>query len=465
MFSRPLFILALAFVALCPLLSACASEQAEQSASQVAEDSLQPREQQAQRLESRQAGSTEPAATLNDTQTVTGEVTPLKIGLLVDFTGQVAEFGVEMQRGFELAIKHINVAGGVFGRPVEFVIGDTMLDQTFAVEEARRMIEIEGVHAIVGAAASSITLPLAESIAGPLSIPIISPSSQSRQITIANDNDFLFRVTPPSGPEAEVLAQLLVELGYDNVAVMARNDTWGQSFAEVFLQTWTLDSVRVDFDALQGSYVAELQRAASEGAQVLVLLTFPTDAEIMVRESIEQGIFDDFVFTAGGESVELIEAVGPWIAGMYGTAPTADPTIAHAQDWLDAFIEHFGEQPNMPFVRETYDATVAIAVAAQAAGSVDGTAIRDQLRAISDSPGEPIPLTQDGIARALELVGNGIDVDLEGVASSLAWDEYGDPRRAYIKIWQFTDEQSIKNLGEVLWEGGEVGDISGIIQR
>ena len=56
MFSRPLFTLALALVVLFPLLSACASEQAEQSASEVAEDSLQPQEQQVQRQEFRQAG-------------------------------------------------------------------------------------------------------------------------------------------------------------------------------------------------------------------------------------------------------------------------------------------------------------------------------------------------------------------------------------------------------------------------
>ena len=57
-----------------------------------------------------------------------------------------------IQTGVELAIKHINEAGGVNGQDVVFVTGDTQVDPTTAVEEARRLIEVEGVHALVGTA-------------------------------------------------------------------------------------------------------------------------------------------------------------------------------------------------------------------------------------------------------------------------------------------------------------------------
>ena len=96
------------------------------------------------------------------------------IGLLVDFTGGLAEFGEEMRLGFELAIEHINAAGGVLGRPVEFVIADSALEPLLGVEEARRLVEIEGVHAIVGPLASAVTLPVAESVTGPSRIPQIA---------------------------------------------------------------------------------------------------------------------------------------------------------------------------------------------------------------------------------------------------------------------------------------------------
>ena len=75
---------------------------------------------------------------------------PLKLGLLLDFTGPLANYGQELLKGFELAIEHINDAGGVWGMPVETAVGDTALDPTIAVEEARRLIDVEHVHGLVG---------------------------------------------------------------------------------------------------------------------------------------------------------------------------------------------------------------------------------------------------------------------------------------------------------------------------
>ncbi len=69
---------------------------------------------------------------------------PLKIGYLADFSGPLAEFGPEIQKGVELAVEHINASGGVFGKPVVVVSGDTALQEAQAIQEARRLINIEG---------------------------------------------------------------------------------------------------------------------------------------------------------------------------------------------------------------------------------------------------------------------------------------------------------------------------------
>ena len=72
-----------------------------------------------------QVPQTDTAEAIEDQQTQTSETRgdhgapALKLGLMLDFSGSLAEFGIDMRRGFELAIKHINDAGGVFGRPVE----------------------------------------------------------------------------------------------------------------------------------------------------------------------------------------------------------------------------------------------------------------------------------------------------------------------------------------------------------
>ena len=151
----------------------------------------------------------------------------LKIGYLSDFSGPIAELGPVIQTGVELAIQHINEAGGVNGQDVVFVTGDTQVDQTIAVEEARRLVEIEGVHAIVGPLASTISIAVAESVTGPAGVPTISPVSTAVALTHAQDSGFLFRSVISDAGQAPVLADLVSDLGVDAVGALFINDAYG----------------------------------------------------------------------------------------------------------------------------------------------------------------------------------------------------------------------------------------------
>ena len=136
------------------------------------------------------------------------EPVALKIGLLMDFSGGSAEVARDRQRAFDLAIKHINNGGGVFGRPVAVAVGDTTADPETAVAEARRLVEIEGVHAIVGPNASANALPIAERVIGPAGVPTISFSATSPKLTTAADEDFLFRTALSDVSQGPVLARV-----------------------------------------------------------------------------------------------------------------------------------------------------------------------------------------------------------------------------------------------------------------
>ena len=89
-------------------------------------------------------------AAVDPTSTRADENAALKIGLLMDFSGGSAEILTDRQRGFDLAVQHVNEGGGVFALPVAVAVGDTTANPETAVAEARRLIEVEGVHAIVG---------------------------------------------------------------------------------------------------------------------------------------------------------------------------------------------------------------------------------------------------------------------------------------------------------------------------
>ena len=357
---------------------------------------------------------------------------PLRIGFLADFSGPLAEFGPAIQTGVELAIKHLNDAGGVLGQPVEIVVGDTALDPTQATEEARRLIEVEGVHAIVGPLASSITLAIVESVAADAGIPVISPSATSPQLTIAEDNDFLFRSTVSDAAQGPVLAQLAADQGYTNVGVLFLNDPYGQGLAEAFDAAWDGEANLVSIEPRQATYLAELQQAANNDTEALIVIAFPQEAEIFIREALEQGLFDEFLFVDGSKSQDLVDAIGgDYLNGMRGTAPAPGPESDSLRAFNEAYVAEFGELNPLPFIREAYDAAIAIGLATQAAGSIDPADIRDALREIAAPPGAAYPVGAQGIANALAALASGDSINIEGAATSLDWNENGDITSGY----------------------------------
>ena len=121
----------------------------------------------------------------------------------------------------------------------------------------------------------------------------------------------------------------------------------------------------------QSSYLTELAQSANAGAEALVVIAFEGQALSIVREALDKGIYSQFVFGDAAKRVSLVKEVGgEKLGGMYGTAGASAPDNAATADWEAAFIAAYGELPVLAYVKETYDATVALALATQAAGSV-----------------------------------------------------------------------------------------------
>ena len=380
----------------------------------------------------------------------TEEVGPLRIGLLFNFSEGSTGRAFDRKRGFELAVKHVNDAGGVFGKPVEVVVGDSTLDPDTAAEEARRMIEEEGVHAIVGPQTSATSLVVVEQVTGPAGVPAISPSATSPMLTGAEDGDYFFRTALSDSAQGPVLARVTGERGFTNVGLIYRDDAWGRGLFQSFERAWTGTLSSVAVAPGQSSYLPELRQTAGGGAQALVMVTFQDEAEVIIREAIEQGLYDQFIFGDGLKSPDLVAAIGgDHLGGMYGTAGASPPDSASSAAWEAAYAAEHGELPTFSYVKEAYDAAVALALAVQAAGSVDGAAIRDRLRAVGGAPGEVVIAGPDGVAAALRILAEGGEIDYEGASATLEWDVNGDLREGHIGIWRFTEDERIEELEAV----------------
>jgi len=377
-----------------------------------------------------------PEVTAAATPTVGG---PLKIGLLGPLTGPLAPFGPDYINTANMALKHINDAGGVLGQPVELVVGDTGTAPEQGVAEARRLVDIAGVHAIVGAASSAVTLAVAESVTVPNKVLEISNCSTSPALTKVKDNDYLFRTPISDAAQGVVLADLVEELGFTKVCTLYVNNAYGQGLNENFAAayTGTITAQVSHADETATTYASELNQCVEGGAEALLALSYPTgQADVYLKEAIEGAIIDQFVFCDGTKSGTMFKQLG-WehFDGMEGTAPGALET-AFGTTFDDAFEDKYGYLYQTPFNRETYDAVVLIALAAEKAGSTDPTAIRDVLRDVANAPGEVAGPGADGVADALAAVQAGTDINYQGAAGSIEFDENGDILVGAIEIWR-----------------------------
>jgi ABC-type branched-subunit amino acid transport system substrate-binding protein len=375
------------------------------------------------------------------------EATPLKIGQLNSFTGDLSDFGGAHRNASALAADHVNQAGGVLGTVVTIVAKDTATNPVQGVDSARALVEIDRVAAIVGALASGVTLPVAESVSVPKNILQISAASTSPALTVLADNDFLFRTTVSDAVQGVIMGRLARELGYNSASALYINNAYGQGLAEQFGETFAAEGGTVlelvPHEGVQPTYASELSKATAGNPDVLAGISYPESAEVYLREAIEGGYIDTFILCDGTKSPDMNEAVGVEnLEGTYGTAPGAPVTSAR-QAFDAAYEASFAAVPPLPFMAETYDAVVLIALAAEKAGTTtDSTAIRDALRDVANPPGEVVGPGVDSIKRALYLIQQGEDINYEGAGGSQDFDENGDIIST-IEIWKIENGEIV----------------------
>ena len=368
-------------------------------------------------------------------QSESGE--PVKIGTILDFTGDLGNFGPPMRNGADLAVEQINNGGGVLGQPLEIVHKDGGTSSQVAIEAARALINVDGVKAIVGPLGSGATQSVAETVTIPQQIIQISPSATSPALTVLEDNDFLFRTTVSDAAQGVILARVAREQGFNTASALYINNAYGEGLANVFKENFEREGGRVielvPQESGQPSYVSELRRATEGNPDVLVAIGYPESAGVYLREALEGQFTDQFMFVDGTKSQDMFDRLGSeQFEGSFGTAPGAPDSDAKST-FESLYEEKFGELPTNPFIGETFDAMVLIALAIEKAGENDGPAIRDALRDVANPPGEVVG--PGDLTRALELIGDDQDIDYEGVAGSQNIDENGDVSNT-IEIWK-----------------------------
>lgn len=409
-----------------------------------------------------EATSEAPAETTTEAA-ATGEG-PFKLGTLLPLTGDLAQYGQTMQDSATLLVDTVNACGGVMGQDIELISEDDQTDPAAGSAGMTKLAEVDEVGGVVGAAGSAVS-SAAVDIAVRNEVVQISPSSTSPSFTeraAAGDFEgFWARTAPPDTFQGDALAQLAQEQGFENVAVLSINNDYGNGLIETFIPAFEgLGGTVVNADnpakyaENATTFDTELQAAFANEPDAVLIVGYLETGSLILKSAYELGLMDgdtQIILTDGMKSDDLASNVGQapdggFIAsGVIGTAPSAGgPAI---EDFTALYTERFNRDPNV-FDPNTWDAAAVLALAAEAAQSNDGTAIRDALNEVANAPGEPV----SDVCQALELVRAGTDIDYQGASGTVDFNAEGDVVGSY-DVWTVSDEGAIEVLDVVEVDG------------
>lgn len=376
-----------------------------------------------------------------------------KVGSLLSFTGALAEFGPAINNGVELAAQQINeAAAALLGGPiVEIVQEDDATVPAQGVDRARKLINADGVIAIVGALSSGVTVAVAESVTIPAGVIQISPASTSPLVAMLPDTgDFIFRTTASDALQGVVGAQLargeiVPGHSFDTAAIVYVNNPYGQGLADAFEAAFTARGGTITAkvahqDEPQPTYAPMLEQALAGNPEVVLAVSYPGQATVYMAEARDLYGFTNWQFTDGTQSLDIATAMGASVVeGLYGTSAGADPNWGGWVTFSNAYSATYGQAPPLPYIDTGYDAMASIGLAV-AKAIIDGVPVtsenvRARLREVSNAPGEIIGVGE--FERAIQLMLQGVEINYTGAAGEVDYDALGDVVTP-IEVWAFT---------------------------
>ena len=373
----------------------------------------------------------------------------LKVGYVLPETGQLAFLGPPQIQALKLAIKQINAEGGVLGKKIpDPVAADEAGDQAVAQQSADRVLA-SGVQAVIGAAASGMSLAIIDKITG-AKVVQCSASNTAPTFTNYQDSGYYFRTAPSDVLQGPVLADTVVSDGYSKIAIVARADDYGRGLADATAKSLREAGATValndTYDPNATNFNATVQKVVNAKPDAVVVIAFEEGKQI-VKGLIEAGYGPGKVGMYGADglrSEELPKLVDPnnlsVLAGMKGTAPAS----AENAQFVASLKQFAPGLKELQFAPQAYDCMTAIALAAQQAKTNDPAVFRNAM----------VGVTRDGtkcstFAACKGLIGAGTNIDYQGVSGPLDFIPAGEPGAATIEVYSYDKSGTLQSVKTV----------------
>ncbi len=348
-----------------------------------------------------------------------GPAETIKIGVLLDLTGDLGPMGVRILNGARLAADEINAAGGVLGKQVELVEEDGATDPATGFDRVKKMVSVDGVEVITGpmiTGASLLSIPYADEH----DVPLITPSATGIQLSEEEGTEWFFRTCLRDDAQGMVLADVIADEGYTKLATIVLDNTYGKGLETAILERldevgWQGEQViSIHYDEATKDYRTELQQIKDNDPDVVFACTYCDDGIVVFKQALDIGL--DEIAWLGCD-------------GNYGSGLFADPKSAEFMEkafvaatrtvgagskydeFSAAYELAYGEAPQV-YCDTMYDAVWSAANGIEAAGVYDGEAIR-------------VALTE---------------LTFEGATGPISFNELGDRTSGLFEIWEVVED-------------------------
>lgn len=313
---------------------------------------------------------------------------PVKIAALYNLTGGMSSIDAPALNGAKLKAKQVNEAGGVLdGRMIEIIAIDTQTNQQEAAKGAQKALS-EDVIAGIGYGDTTFTMAAAP-LFNSKGIPFIT-SGATHPMLPQWVGECMFMTAFGDDDQSYAIADYAMDkLGAKTVAVWTdQSMDFTKGLSKFFKERFTERGGKVvgedSFMMGDTDFSAQIARLQNMNPMpdAVFISAVPSEAGLSVKQIREAGI-DIPIVSGDGFDTELVATVpGPELANeVYFSSHTyrAD-TRPIVTDYIAAYNEEYGHDPENAFSPLGYDAVTLVVDAIERAGSAEPGAVCNALK-------------------------------------------------------------------------------------
>ncbi len=333
---------------------------------------------------------------------------PIRVGVVTPLSGTYAPIGKQVRWGAELAVKEINAAGGVKGRPFELIFEDEEANPPVAVRKAEKLIQQDKVDLLTGTVNSGSTLAVGQ-LAERNDRILVTTVSYATSITGAQCSPNVFRVNANAYQQSSALTAWLVKNATGKRYFFVGPDyEMGRSTISAFqddIKRLGGTEVGTTFPPLGAkdfsTYLGQVRAARPD---VIMTATAGNDTVRLLTQLKEYGILSDKLTMAGAAGAVTQENIG----AMSGAAEGFVSAAGYATDidtpankaFVAAFRKEYQSDPDL-FGADTYGLFHLFKQAIEKAGGTDTAKLRAAMEDASWETPQGIKTVRKGDHQAI----------------------------------------------------------------